>query len=310
MTAVTLGTGGGESSASPAGTDRNSVLALGPRIRRASASPGGRAGGDFLGPGSPRATPSSPRGAAGAGSPAFPSHPAGCRRACSAPPHPRGSPGAWGGGPAAPPSGPAAATLTRSARRGSVLFGRAGPPPPHAAGEAPAPRPRPGRLRPAAPRAAAASWPQASGRAPAGMLPGRRRAGGERAHVPAATGVGARCAGRGRGGGGGGRRGAGPGAPADRPDSSTPRRRRAPRAPAAAAARARRARLAFPHSAAGLRLRQATRGAARPSRGPASARSHPANLATSAPATPEGPGLASTQGDPGSGTQPTTSRPS
>lgn len=81
----------------------------------------------------------------------------------------------------APPSGRAAETLTRSAR------------PPlrplrprwaaHAAGEAPAPRPPPGRLNPAAPRApAAASWPRASGRAAAGML----RAvggGGRRAHV-------------------------------------------------------------------------------------------------------------------------------
>lgn len=124
------------------------------------------------------------------------------------------------------------------ARRGrrSVLFGRVGPP--HAAGEAPAPRPRLGRLRPAAPRAAAAgSWPRASGRAPAGMLPGRRRA-------PRVC------------------------ARPDSLDSSTPRPRRSPRAPAAAAARARRARRAFPHSAAGLRLRQAVRGAAaRPGEG-------------------------------------------
>lgn len=138
---------------------------------------------------------------------------------------------------------------------------------------------RPGRLRPGGPGPAGcaprlhAPPPPPAGPGRAAGLPracsptvGGRAASGRTCGPPRVWALGAGAAG---GDGGGGRRGAGPGAPADRPDSSTRRRRRAPRAPAAAAARARRARLAFPHSAVGLRLRQATRGAARRLRPPA-----------------------------------------
>lgn len=156
LTAVTLATGGGESCTPPSQPTEIRKTAFGAPIRRASGTPGPGSG-RVPEPGAPRATRV----------PHVPSHRAGGG------PLPPGAAG-LDTGPAAPPSGRAAERLTARRGRRSVLFGRVGPP--HAAGEAPAPRTRLGRLRPAAPRAAAGSWPRASGRAPAGMLPGRRRA--------------------------------------------------------------------------------------------------------------------------------------
>lgn len=145
-----------------AATDGNSIISIWGPTPKGRRVPGGRAPGRLPETGVPaRATPSSPRGAAGPGSPTFPSLP---------PSLPGGrASGAGASGAAARPGSPPRARLSGARRRpgegpgraafrpgrgdthptlrgrGSVLFGRAEPPPPHAAGEARAPRPQIGR---------------------------------------------------------------------------------------------------------------------------------------------------------------------